>query len=63
MVMEARSATKLKLHAFFVFSIDGDREFSFRLQVHGIDGMDPKPSYNMVMTESPFPFRNQTHMQ
>ena len=26
------------------------------------DRADPKPSYNMVMTESPFPFANQTHI-
>ena len=26
------------------------------------DRVDPKPSYNMVMKESSFPFGNQTHI-
>jgi hypothetical protein len=65
MVMKAQSAMKLQLHAFFIFSINRDKSSALgsKETADSDDRVDLEPRYNMVMTESPFPFGNQTHIQ
>jgi hypothetical protein len=64
MVMKAQSVMKLKLHAFFIFPINRDKSSALgsKETADSNDRVDPEPR-NMVMTESHFPFGNQTHIQ
>jgi len=52
MAMKAWSAMKAKLEAFFIFSINGDKSSALgsKETAESNEGVDPKPSYNMVMT-------------
>jgi len=65
MVMKAQCAMKVKLHAFFIFCINRDKSSALgsKETADSNDWVDPKPSYYMVMTESPFRFGNQIHIQ
>ena len=65
MVMKAQCVMKVKLHAFFIFSINGDKSSASgsKETADSNDWVDPEPIYYMVMTESPFPFHKQIHIE